>query len=66
MVDALEATLTGWIASGFPELVGEPAALARVVRGQVFSLVVEHLALGEVSDAMARERAGELALLVFP
>ncbi len=66
VVDALEATLGGWIADGFPELDGDPARLARVVRGQVFSLVVEHLALGEVSDAMARERATELAGLVFP
>ena len=66
VVDALEATLIGWIADGFPELEGDPATLARVVRGQVFSLVVEHLALGEVTDAMAGERADALAGLVFP
>jgi AcrR family transcriptional regulator len=66
VVDALEATLGRWITDGFPELDGDPATLARVVRGQVFSLVVEHLALGEVTDAMARERADELAGLVFP
>ena len=66
VVDALEVTLEGWIRDGFPELDGAPAALARVVRGQVFSLVVEHLALGEVSDADARARADELAGLVFP
>jgi AcrR family transcriptional regulator len=66
VVVALEATLETWVRTGFPELAGDPAALARVVRGQVFSLVVEHLALGEVSDAAARARADELAGLVFP
>ncbi len=66
VADALAATLEAWIASGFPELQGDPAALARVIRGQVFSLVVEHLALGPVSDAGARERADELARLLFP
>jgi AcrR family transcriptional regulator len=65
VVAALEATLEGWIRDGFPELDGDAAALARVVRGQVFSLVVEHLALGAVSDADARARADELAGLVF-
>ena len=65
VVDALEATLEQWVRDGFPELDGDAAALARVVRGQVFSLVVEHLALGEVSDATARSRAQELAGLVF-
>ena len=66
VVDALAATLEGWIADGFPELTGDPAALARVVRGQVFALVVEHLALEPVTDAAARRRAEELATLVFP
>ena len=66
VVEALETTLGGWIADGFPELQGDPATLASVVRGQVFSLVVEHLALGEVTDATARERADQLASLVFP
>ena len=66
VVEALAATLETWIESGFPELRGEPAALARVIRGQVFALVVEHLALGPVSDAAARQRADELARLLFP
>ena len=66
VVDALAATLERWIAEGFPELQGDPAALARVIRGQVFALVVEHLALAPVSDATARERADELARLLFP
>jgi AcrR family transcriptional regulator len=66
VVEALAVTLEGWLAEGFPEVQGDVGPLARVIRGQVFALVVEHLALGEVSPADARVRAQELANLVFP
>lgn len=66
VVDALAVTLEGWLEAGFPEVQGDAGPLARVIRGQVFALVVEHLALGEVSPAAARRRAEELAGLVFP
>lgn len=66
VVDALAATLEVWLADGFPEVTGDVGPLARVIRGQVFALVVEHLALGEVSPAAARARAEELAALLFP
>ena len=66
VVDALAAAIEVWLRAGFPELTGDPAALARVIRGQVFALVVEHLALGGVDLATARSRAAELAAVVFP
>lgn len=66
LVDALAVALEVWLANGFPELTGDRPALARVIRGQVFSLVVEHLALGAVSPVVARKRAEELAAIVFP
>jgi AcrR family transcriptional regulator len=66
LVDALAATLEVWLADGFPELTGDLSALARLIRGQVFALVVEHLALGAVTPAVARSRATELATVVFP
>jgi AcrR family transcriptional regulator len=66
VVDALAATIERWLEEGFPELAGEPGAVARVIRGQVFALVVEHLALGGVTARSARARAEELAALVFP
>ena len=66
VVDALAVTLEAWLEDGFPELPGDHVALARVIRGQVFALVVEHLALGEVGADVARERAEELAALVVP
>ena len=66
VVEALAITLEVWLADGFPEIGSDVGPLARVIRGQVFALVVEHLALGEVSPAAARVRAEELASLVFP
>lgn len=66
VVDALASALTTWLDEGFPELTLDRAALARVVRGQVFALVVEHLALAPVTAADARRRAEELATFVVP
>jgi AcrR family transcriptional regulator len=66
LVDALAIALEAWLADGFPEVTGDRPALARVIRGHVFALVVEHLALGAVSPVVARERAEELAAVVFP
>ena len=66
VVDLLGATLEQWLSSGFPELEDDPAVLARVIRGQMFALVVEHLALGAVDTETAHARAEELAALVVP
>ncbi|MGQ0831458.1 MAG: TetR/AcrR family transcriptional regulator [Microthrixaceae bacterium] len=66
VVGALADALERWLADGFPELHGDAASLARLVQAQVFALVVEHLALGDVSVVAARRRAQELAAIVFP
>jgi AcrR family transcriptional regulator len=66
VVDALAASIEAWLVAGFPELPGDCGALARVIRGQVFALVIEHMALGGVTVAVARQRAEELAAVVFP
>ena len=63
VVAALAVSLEAWLDAGFPELPDHPA-LARVIRGQVFALVVEHLALGAVTPEAARLRAEELAAVV--
>ena len=64
VVELLGGTLETWLEAGFPELTGDRTALARVIRGQVFALVVEHLALGGVTTEIAHERAEELARVV--
>lgn len=66
VVDALAVTIEAWLSHGFPEHTGDMGALARVLRGQVFALVIEHLALGGVSVKVSRQRAEELASVVFP
>jgi AcrR family transcriptional regulator len=65
LVDALATSIETWLAEGFPELTADPALVARVLRGQVLALVVEHLALGGVSPRVARRRAQELAAVIF-
>lgn len=66
VVTLLAGALEDWLRAGFPELRGDRGAVARVLRGHVFSLVVEHLALGGVAPASARRRAEELAAVIFP
>ena len=66
LVDLLAVTIERWLVDWFPELSGDRGRLARVIRGQVFALVVEHLALGGVTPKVARGRAEELAAVVFP
>ncbi len=66
VVDALAATIEAWLTDGFPEHTGDAGALARVLRAQVLALVIEHLALGAVTVEVARQRAEELASVVFP
>lgn len=66
LVDALATSIEVWLVDGFPELTGDVSALARVIRGQVFALVIEHLAVRRVTVAAARQRADELAAVVFP
>lgn len=66
VVDALATALEVWLTDGFPEISGDRGALVRVIRGQVFALVIEHLALGAVTPAAAKQRARELAAVVIP
>ncbi|MDQ2649380.1 MAG: TetR/AcrR family transcriptional regulator [Actinomycetota bacterium] len=66
VVEALTVAMEAWLRDDFPELRGDPAAVARVIRGQVFAQVVEHLAIRPVTPAAARDRAHELAAVIFP
>lgn len=66
VVEALAAALGQWLEDGFPELQDQPDVVARVIRGQVFALVVEHLAVSAVTATAARQRAEDLAGIVFP
>jgi AcrR family transcriptional regulator len=53
LLAALDVTVAGWLASGFPELspATPPPVAARLVRRALLSLATEHLAVGEVDIA---------------
>lgn len=65
IVAALDDAVDSWLADVVPELGRRRAAVARLVRGLLFSLVVEHLALGP-DDARARSRIRDLVAAVAP
>jgi hypothetical protein len=65
LVSALDDVLPAWLAEVVPELGGRATAVARLVRAQLFSLVVEHLALGP-DDDRARDRIDDLVAAVAP
>lgn len=63
LVQVLDDALTQWFADLFPELDGEVAPISRIVRGQLFSFVVEELVTGlgrEAIESRARDLAGVL------
>lgn len=65
--DALEETLLRWLEAHFPELPGDAAVVARVLRDQLLSFCVEALATGDGRRRQrAEQRAGDVAALVFP
>jgi AcrR family transcriptional regulator len=64
LLAALDGTVAGWLADGFPELgapTGPPVA-ARLVRRALLSVVTEHLATGHDDRATA---ADDLAAALF-
>lgn len=65
LLAALDGTLTGWLAAGFPELspATPPALAARLVRVALLSLATEHLAAGPVD---ARTYGEDLAAALLP
>lgn len=64
---ALEETLHEWLAEFFPELHADPQVVARLLRDQLLSFCVEALATADQRlAARLRERASDIAALVFP
>jgi len=64
LVTALDVTVAGWLDGGFPELsrATPPPVAARLVRRSLLSLVIEHLATGELGTA---SYADDLATVLF-
>jgi AcrR family transcriptional regulator len=65
LVGAIDHVLPDWLARVVPELGDRTVAVARLVRAQLFSLVVEHLALGP-DDDRSRQRIRSLVEAIDP
>lgn len=62
----LEIALERWIPDLLPEFDGDVAALARLLRGQLFSMMIEVLVSPDLDrEVLVQQRANELAGLVL-
>ena len=63
--DSLEAALSRWIPDLLPEFDGDVAALSRLMRSQLFGIMIEVLVSPDIDRAdLVRRRSTELAGLV--
>ncbi len=63
----LEVALVRWIPELIPEFDGDVAALGRLLRSQLFGMMIEVLVSPHVDrDSLVMQRSSELALLVLP
>lgn len=60
LVSSLDVALARWVAEVVPELAGRAGPVARLGRGVLFSLMVEHLATGP-DESRAEARFADLA-----
>lgn len=65
LVDGVDAAAAVWVAETVPELADRAAQVGSLVRAMLFSLIVEHLALGP-DDARATARIRDLVEVVLP
>ncbi len=63
----LERALARWIPDLVPEFAGDVAALSRLLRSQLFGMMIEVLVADDVDrSSLVRQRSEELATLVIP
>lgn len=67
LLETVETGFHAWLVDLFPELEVDVEATSRVILGQLFSLLIENLFVPEEQRAAhARQRAEDLAAIVFP
>jgi AcrR family transcriptional regulator len=65
--EAFETALVGWVAEYLPDLPGEPAATARVLRSAIFGQMVDTLPLApDDRRPLYLERAADVAAALVP
>ena len=63
----LEVALERWLPDLIPEFGGDVAALARLLRGQLFGMMIEVLVSPRLDrGVLVEQRSSELARLVLP
>lgn len=65
LVDGVDAAIAAWVGELLPELADRAEQVGRLVRAMLFSLIVEHLALGP-DDERASARIRDLVDVVLP
>lgn len=65
LVDGVDVAIAAWVGDLLPELAGRAEQVGRLVRATLFSLIVEHLALGP-DDERASARIRDLVEVVLP
>ena len=67
LIEAMDAVFEVWLTDLVPELEGDPAAMARVVRGQVIAWLIEGILVAPTDRAASFDhRARELAAVLVP
>jgi AcrR family transcriptional regulator len=66
LVDGIDVAVAGWVADLVPEVEDRAEQVARLIRAAIFSLIVEHLALGP-DERRAQARVDDLVdAIVLP
>jgi AcrR family transcriptional regulator len=67
LIDAMDAGFEAWLDDLVPELVGDAAAVARVLRGQVIGWLIEGILVAPTDrEPSFDRRAAELAAVLVP
>lgn len=65
LVDGIDAAVAVWVVEVVPELDQRAEQVARLIRALLFSLIVEHLALGP-DEARVKARIHDLVQVIAP
>ena len=65
LVDGIDAAVAAWVAETVPELTDRAERIGRVARAALFSLIVEHVALGP-DRARVESRVDDLVEAILP
>ncbi len=65
LLEAMDEALARWLAGGFPDLPGDPAATGRLVRRLIVARLIEHLAVAPVRPTPEEPWADEVVAVLL-